>query len=257
MNATASLAVAGLVLACLLALLLWVLRNPVFAIGHIVVTGDTAHNSAASLRAAVMPRLTGNFFSMDLEAAQQAFQSVPWVRKAVVQREFPGQLNVHLQEHVAVALWGEGDTRLVNTSGEVFEVATGDADDQALPRLSGPDGQAAAVLAMYRQLSPALQPMGARMTALELGARGDWQVTLDRGARIELGQGTPPELEQRLQRFALTVRDVAARHQRGVDAIESADLRHLGGYALRLRGISTVRIEANEQPAAPAAPARR
>jgi len=43
---------------------------------------------------------------------------------------------------------------------------------------------------------------------------------------------------------------VAARHQRPVAAIEAADLRHVGGYALRLRGVSTVRAEAAGQPAA-------
>jgi len=32
-------------------------------------------------------------------------------------------------------------------------------------------------------------------------------------------------------------------------AVEAADLRHVGGYALRLRGVSTVRSDA--QPAAP------
>ena len=40
-----------------------------------------------------------------------------------------------------------------------------------------------------------------------------------------------------------------------VEAIEAADLRHVGGYALRLRGVSTVRVE---QPApTPARPAVR
>lgn len=254
MNATASLALAGLALGCVTAAISWVLHNPVFAIRQIVVTGDTAHHSAASLRASVLPRLGGNFFSIDLDAAQQAFQALHWVRTAVVQREFPGRINVQLQEHVAAARWGEGDAHLVDASGEVFEVTSGDAEDAALPRLNGPQGQSAAVLAMYRQLEPLVAPLGMRMVALDMGARGDWRAELDRGAVVQLGHGAESELAGRLSRFAATAREVAARHQRDVTAIETADLRHPGGYALRLRGITTVR-PAHAEPALPGRPA--
>ena len=72
MNVTAALLATGLVLACVAAALWWVLRNPAFAIRQIVVTGDTAHHSAASLRAMVGPRLSGNFFTLDLSATQAA-----------------------------------------------------------------------------------------------------------------------------------------------------------------------------------------
>lgn len=245
MNVTTSLLVTGLVLACLAAGLWWVLRNPAFAIRQIMVSGDTTHNSATSLRAAVAPRLAGNFFTLDLSAAQSAFQSAPWVRQAVVQREFPGRLNVTLQEHVAVAHWGEDETHLVNSFGEVFEAAGGnDLDERDLPVLAGPQGQSMQVLAMYRALNPLVAPLDTQLAQLVLRARGNWQAELDNGAVIELGHGEPRALAARLTQFVGTVKEVAARHQRGVDAVEAADLRHAGGYALRLRGVSTVRPDA-------------
>lgn len=249
MNATASLLTTGLVLACLAAGIWWVLRNPAFTIGHIAVGGDTTHNTATSLRAAVSPSLTGNFFTMDLASTQAAFQSAPWVRKATVQREFPNRLNVSLQEHVPVAHWGEGDTHLVNSFGEVFEVGGSDIDESTIPRLQGPEGQSSAVLATYQQLEPLVAPLGTHVAVLTLQPRGHWRAKLDRGATIELGQGTPDMLAARMKQFVATVKEVAARHQRGVDAIESADLRHVGGYALRLRGVSTVRGDATDKPA--------
>ncbi|MDO5691566.1 MAG: cell division protein FtsQ/DivIB [Pseudomonadota bacterium] len=250
MNLTASLLVAGLVLACVAAGLWWVLRNPAFAIRQIVVAGDTTHNSAASLRATVAPRLAGNFFTLDLAAAQSAFQSAPWVRKAVVRREFPGRLSVTLQEHTAVARWGQGDTHLVNSHGEVFEAPGGnDPGDEALPALQGPDGQAAQVLDMHRQLNPLVAPLDTDITQLALQARGNWRAELGSGAVVELGHGSERELAARLRQFAATVKEVAARHQRGVEAVEAADLRHPGGYALRLRGVTTVRPDPQAAPA--------
>lgn len=244
MNLTTSLLVTALVLGCIAAGLWWAIRHPAFAFGQIAVDGDTRHHSAASLRAAVLPRLEGNFFTMDLASAQAAFQSAPWVRRATVQREFPNRLNVTLQEHVPAAYWGAGDSHMVNQHGEVFE-AGGDAVDEVgetrMPVLIGPDGQAAEVLAMHRRLEPLLAPLQTHLAELALLSRGNWRAELGQGAVIELGYGTPAELAARLAQFVGTVGEVAARHQRPVEAIEAADLRHVGGYALRLRGVTTVR----------------
>lgn len=249
MNATADLVYGALALVALGALVLWVLRQPAFAIAHIVVRGDTAHSSAASLRASVLPRLRGNFFTLDLAAAQRAFLDVPWVRHATVQREFPGRLNVTLQEHIPVARWGADGVQLLNTQGEIFEVGAGDIELAAgtLPQLSGPSGQAQQVLAMYQRLAPLAAPLNLPMTGLQMHARGGWRARLGAGAGVELGKGDAPDLARRLERFAATAAQVARRHKRDVGAIESADLRYAGGYAIRLRGVGAVDADAAPQ----------
>src|SRR5205085_3669577 len=138
----------------------WALRHPLFSIAGITVQGETAHNSVPTLRANVAPQLAGNFFTIDLSAARQAFETAPWVRQAVVKREFPNRLRVVLQEHHAVALWGgEGDSRLLGDRGEVFEANVGDVEQDDLPRLAGPDDQAPQVLAMYRAVKPLFEPV--------------------------------------------------------------------------------------------------
>ncbi|RRD56035.1 FtsQ-type POTRA domain-containing protein [Comamonadaceae bacterium OH2545_COT-014] len=256
MNVTASLLVTGLVLAGMVAALWWGLRHPAFSIRHITVAGDVAHNSAASLGASVVPRLAGNFFTLDLGGAQAAFQTAPWVRRAVVQREFPNRLHVTLQEHVPAAYWGDEGNQLVNVQGEVFDAQHDDVEEGAgLPRLAGPEGQSALVLAMYQRLAPLVAPLGARLERLTLQARGNWHAVLDKGTVIELGYGAPDTLADRLTQFAATAREVAARYQRTPDAIERADLRHASGYALRLRGVTTLRPDA-ATAAVTVAPAR-
>ncbi len=244
-----NLAATALFSACLFLLVAaagwWALRHPLFAISVIVVQGDVVHNSAMTLRANVAPRLAGNFFTVSLAAARQAFEGVPWVRQAVVRREFPNRLRVHLQEHQAVALWGsDGESRLVNTFGEVFEANAGDVDQEALPRLSGPQEQSAQVLAMYRGLAPVFEPLGLTVDRLALTARGNWQLELDTGAVIELGRGSPDELSARAQRFVQTLTQVTSRHGRRPEALLSADLRHVDGYAVRLRGVGTTSADA-------------
>jgi len=217
----------------------WAVRHPVFGIAGITVQGDVAHNNAVTLRANVAPRLAGNFFTINLAAAREAFESAPWVRRAVVRREFPNRLRVSLQEHQAVALWGDTDGRLVNSWGEVFEANTGDVDAEDLPRLSGPQDQSAQVLAMYRELKPMLETLDLGLDQLALTSRGTWEATLDNGATVELGRGTSGEVLARTQRFVQTLTQVTSRYGRRPDALLSADLRHGDGYAVRLKGVGT------------------
>ena len=113
------------------------------------------------------------------------------------------------------------------------------------------EGQASVVLNMLQHLSPLVAPLDVRLAGLTLQPRGNWVAVLDRGAVIELGQGTPQELAARLTQFVETVKEVTARRQRSLSAVETADLRHVGGYALRMRGVTTVRGDAAGTPAAP------
>jgi cell division protein FtsQ len=240
MNATAAVfALAGALLLAGAAVL-WLARQPYFAIRSITVDGDVGRNSVSTIRANAAPRLAGNFLTLDLASVRRAFESVPWVRQAVVRRVWPNRLRVQLQEHRPVALWGGGEAgsdKLVNSFGEVFEANVGDVEDDSLPTLEGPEGSSAHVYEMVGRLAPAFASLQSRIDALRLSARGSWQATLDSGAVVELGRGSDDELVARTQRFAATVRQVMARYQR---PLEYADLRHDDGYAVRLRGVSTV-----------------
>ena len=222
----------------LMLLVTWLMRQSLFSLNGIVVHGDVTHNNSVTLRANVSPRLTGNFFTIDLAQAQKSFESVPWVRHAVVQRQFPNSLKVKLQEHQAVAYWGpDGNTRLINNFGEIFEANPGDVESENLPQLNGPDGQAARVLGVYQTLAPLFEQREDTLQGLELTLQGSWRAQLDTGAVVELGHGSADEIQARVQRFVGTLTQVASRFGRDM---ESADLRYVNGYALRLQGVTTM-----------------
>ena len=240
MNVTATVLFVGCALLMLAAGAWWVMRYPGFAIARIVVHGDLVHNNTVTLRANVGPRLTGNFFTVDLRAAREAFEQVPWVRKAQVRREYPGILHVQLEEHDAVAYWGpDTGSALVNSQGEVFEANVGDVEQEDLPRLQGPEGSSPEVLKTYGLLAPVFKTLGLELEELELSSRGGWRARLANNAVVQLGGGSDAELVQRTKRFARTLAQVAGQYQRRVESLESADLRHVGGYALKLRGVTT------------------
>lgn len=220
----------------------WALAHPTFGISRIVVEGDTTHHNAITLQANVASRIAGNFFTLDLAQVRSVFESVPWVRKATVRREFPNRLRVQIEEHRGMGFWGaESESRMVNSYGEVFEANAGEAEADELPRLVGAEGQSGMLLDVYKKLAQAMQPFDAAVERLDLSSQGAWTMQLDSGAVIELGRGSSAEVLTRLQSFLSTHKQVLATYQRaGLDRIESVDLRHGQGYAIRLRGVSTV-----------------
>jgi cell division protein FtsQ len=133
---------------------------------------------------------------------------------------------------------------MVNTYGEVFEANVSDLDDDKMPRLSGPDSQSQQVLAMYLALAPAFKALSLPVDSLALTERGSWRAKLSQGAVIELGRGSVDDVMARVQRVSHTLFQVTQKLGRKVTAVESADLRHDNGYALRLRGVSTQDVSA-------------
>ena len=240
-NKMLSMALAVIVLA---GLTWWLIRLPVFAIAGITLVGQVEHNNEVTIRANVTPQLKGDFFTFDLQKTQKIFETVPWVRRAVVQREFPNRLRVQLEEHQPVAYWGEeSQGRLLNKQGEVFDANWGEIEGVNLPQLIGPDNQSAQVLDVYQMIEPEFKHLGLSIQALELTARGSWRAKLANSSVVEMGRGTSEEVLSRVKMFTLTLAQVSARYEKKVSALESADLRHDRGYALRMKGLSTVDLQ--------------
>ncbi|OWQ93748.1 hypothetical protein CDN99_04685 [Roseateles aquatilis] len=250
MNGVAGLLLFGVVLATLAVGVMYLARQPAFAIRSITVEGDVSRNSSASLRANALPRLSGNFLTMNLRKAREAFESVPWVRHATVQRVWPLHLVVTLEEHKPAAYWETKaenadagseavvDTRLVNSFGEVFEANLGDVEDEDLPTLAGPDKTSTAMLSMWRQLDPMThRKLDEGVARLDLSGRGSWKATLEKGAVVELGRGSEAEVLARYGQFIASIPQITTRYQ---TSLVSADLRHEAGYAVRLAGVTTV-----------------
>jgi cell division protein FtsQ len=133
---------------------------------------------------------------------------------------------------------------MVNSYGEVFEANAGELDDDKLPRLSGPDSQSQQVLAMYLALEPVFKELTLALESLALTDRGSWRAKLAHGAVVELGRGSVDDVMTRVQRVSKTLAQVTNKLGRKVTAMESADLRHENGYAIRVRGVSTQDVPA-------------
>jgi cell division protein FtsQ len=226
-------AAAEFLLALAAAALLWaglqlLLSSPLFPLREITVRGTLAHTSRAAIERAIARRAADNFFAADLAALRAGLEALPWVRRVEVRRLWPGRIEVALEEHVALARWG--DAGLVNTHGEPF-AARPDADAAALPLLAGPPGSAPEVARRYRRFAEIVAPLGEAPARVMLTPRHAWQLRLAGGLQLELGRDGPEPVEARLARFVAAWPASLGRLQRRP---EHADLRYPNGFALRI-----------------------
>lgn len=216
----------------------WVMAQPWFALRSIEVKTPVAHVTEAQIRLVAERQVRGTFFTIDLEGVRNSLEKLPWVREARVERRWPDTLVVALTEHVPLARWN--DNALINQAGEVFVAAV----STQLPRLSGPEGGSAEVVAAYRRHQAALAPLGMRIDELRLSPRRAWRLRLDNGMTLALGR---EQTDARLARFiamyprlfgAQPAAEVVAGTQAAPPATPiipvTVDLRYPDGFAVRM-----------------------
>jgi cell division protein FtsQ len=219
LNMLAGFLVGLVVLAFSLTALQLALRSPLWPIREVSIQGGLQHTMRSEIEAALVHRVSGNFFSVDVVDVRNALERLPWVRRAAVRRVWPDSLEATLEEHVALARWGENG--LVNTFGERFPGGS----KEMLPQFSGPRGSEADVTRRYARFSEIVAPLGAHVVEVILTPRLAWQLKLDNGVRLALGRDADAA-ETRLERFV----QAAAK---GVARYDYVDLRYPNGFAVR------------------------
>lgn len=210
-------------------------RLPVFPLKQLVVATPLDQVSRAQIEYTARSTLSGNFFTVNLEAAQAAFERMPWVRSASLRRLWPDGIELKLEEHRAAARWSpqDGEPRLVSTRGEVFMAST----REALPVFTGPEGSAALVLARYEEFRASLGTIGRKPVAVQLSPREAWQLRLDDGVVLELGRDqTKHPLAARVDRFAAYYAAASSGAKGRLASIGTVDMRYPNGFALRPKG---------------------
>ncbi|CAG0948729.1 Cell division protein FtsQ [Burkholderiales bacterium] len=207
--------------------LAWGARHPAFAFHEIVVATPPERANPAHLEAAIRGDLAGTFFTLDLERARGALAKVPWVRGVSLRRQWPGRLEIALDEHAPYARWG--DTALVNSHGEIFTAAYGGE----LPRFDGPDARAGDVTARHREWSARLAPLGLALRAVAVSPRGGWRLVAagEPPLAIELGRDEP---DARLARFVAAYGRTVGALRRAGTLVGDVDLRYRNGFAARV-----------------------
>lgn len=208
------------------AVLFLAVHSPLFPIRRIAVEGNLSHITQQQLQYVVKNELKGTFFTLDLDKTRHAFEKLPWIRRVEVRRYWPDRLEVNIEEHVAVARWG--NSALLNSYGERFDAAS----SEPLPTLEGPEGTEKTLVEGYRQFREVLAPLGRQPTHVWLSDRRTWRLELDKLLTVEIGRDDTVE---RLRRFVTAYPNSLARLDQ---SFEYVDLRYPNGFAVRIPGFN-------------------
>jgi len=193
-----------------------------FPFRAVKVTG-TAHAETRQAARALIPGLAGGFFSMNLAVVRTGFERLPWVRHADVRRQWPGRLEIALEEHRPAAAWN--DRAMLNLQGELFPVEPA----PGLPRFYAPDGMEQEVARQYAEFVNIVAPLGVKVEQMVVSRRMSWRVRLSNGISVVLGR---ERMNERLTRFVRFYPQASA----ALGGITRADMRYPNGFAAHGEG---------------------
>ncbi len=188
------------------------------------VAGEFERVSAEQVRTRVAPMIEGSYFTVDMAAAEASVEALPWVADAVIRKNWPDGVEVHVVEFVPAAHWTGG--RLLATDGRPFTVPGADGI-QGLPWLEGPEGSLDKLITAWQTVNDQLHTVGLEARRIRLDARGAWRLELNNGTRVELGRDDP------MPRLARFVAGWDALARAGLGVPEDVDLRYANGFAVR------------------------
>ncbi|BEI42011.1 MULTISPECIES: cell division protein FtsQ/DivIB [unclassified Polynucleobacter] len=233
------------ILAVVLSIFIWLSHQPVFTLKHLQIESaghqDLKHVHLPAVRAQVLDKVQGNFFSVRLQDVKDAFEALPWVRHASVRRAWPNGLIVSIEEQKPLGVWGKADQqKLLNVYGEVFDGSVAELDENSpLIEFSGPDGSSKEVLRLYQKASTWFKPWDAEVKSLTLSDRYAWHIKLSNGVRIEFGREEEQAKGALDQRVAQLLQYWPQVQQKWPNRVDAVDLRYPNGFAVHIVGAPT------------------
>ncbi|MDE0001353.1 MAG: cell division protein FtsQ/DivIB [Rhodospirillaceae bacterium] len=192
--------------------------------------GSFQRVTPVEVQAAMAPGLQGSFLSVDLVELRGLVETLAWVKRVQVARQWPDTLVIRVTEHQVAARWG--DTSLISREGEVF---AGEARYMfpELPRLGGPPNTERRVVDRYLELQRLLGAANLTLSALSIDERGSWRMQLQGGQTIRIGRS---DVEQRLDRFFHLAAPLLRNE---FDRVSHVDMRYTNGFSVGWRPVAS------------------
>ena len=230
-GAVASLAVAGVFVADYLERIEWERFRT------LEISGELQHVQADAVRDVLAPHIARGFAAIDMRAAREAVESLPWVADAAVRRQWPGTLVVELREEVPVATWF--GTSLMNAEGEVFVDGAAGYSGR-LPDVGGPRGTQRDMIERFAEIRARADATGLDPQRLLRTDRRAERFWLSNGVEVRLGRR---DVDARLQRFLETAWPALRTRS---EEIAYVDMRYTNGFAVGWKAASGERANVQE-----------
>ena len=201
----------------------WMWDDQRLPLSKIVLQGELNHVTTKQVQSALAELdYIGTFMSQDINELRLSVEKIPWVSQVSVRKQWPDTVKIFLKEYQVGAIWN--GIELLDVNGVVFNGDAASIEEKKV-RLYGPENTQKLVLQTYRDTNNRLNALGLSVSSLVLNERRAWQVILDNGIRLELGNDA---FDARLQRFISLYQKLGDK----VSKISYIDLRYDTGAAV-------------------------
>ncbi len=197
------------------------------------VQGALSEAEQQAVRQAVGPFLGQGLLSLDLDALTENILALSWPREVRLRRAWPGGLIIGVDRESLVATWGADG--FLTSAGKVVHLPD---MVQALPVLRVSISSPRQAMELYQMLQKELDVSGLKISQLQESALGEWQLSLESGLTLALGNDY---LAERIHRFLTVYHEVLQLEQQGELHV---DARYGNGVAVS-RTTPLLALEAN------------
>lgn len=180
-----------------------------------------------TMQTLIAPLVKKGFFGVDVENIKERLQQSPWVTKANVQRVWPDQVLIILNEKTPLARWNKNS--LLSTTGEIF---TPNEYPNELPQFVGPEGEQIHMMQYYTKLNKLLVPLHFKVSRLEFTPYKSWNLTFNNGVKLTAGH---KDILTHVSHFVKVYPKIIGARAAEVDYV---DLRYSNGLAVRWKSVS-------------------
>lgn len=176
---------------------------------------------------ALKPYLTGSYFHVDLDKAQEVAMQTEWVSDVKIERIAPATVRVTIKEHEPIARWmQEGVVAgLVDAEGKVFQAPY----TENLPQFDGSAIALPQMASQYKSFNAELQPLRLSILRLQYTPRASWSMMLNNGIELRLGK---QDVNTRMARFIDAWQHSLRENALSLDYV---DMRYSDGFATHNR----------------------
>lgn len=191
---------------------------------RVVIHAPYQHVARATLEQHIAPYVNKNFVTLNAVKLRRELHKLAWIKKVQLKRVWPDTIIVTVEEQQPLARWGnEG---VLSVSGEIFNPEP-ESIPTDLPVFDGPVDMAKAMVSNYREFQSELDKENLKIVALKVNPRHAWELRLEGGTVLKLGQG------KYLERLGLVVKAWPKLTKERTVNLNSIDARYTNGVAVQ------------------------
>ena len=195
-----------------------------FPIKKIVLVSQTTYSDKIKISEKAKEYLRDkSFFNIKIIDLKKEIENVDWVRLADVRRVYPDEIEIHIIEHVPVAIWN--DELYLNSFGNIFSASS---IDTKLPKIYSIEGRSNTVFKYFIKFSENLLKNNIYYSIIKIEENSRRSLTIKLSSNIIIYLGSD-DISNKIDTFFKAYNSL---NSSDLTKIRYIDMRYSNGFAV-------------------------